>query len=109
MPDRRIEETRMTKRSGLRVCVMGSLACVLFTTSAGAQDPTAPNEEPRAAVKLEKGTSPKGEPPPPATAELSKLNPGMAPWARETGWFHNSMQLEWHGGLETDVGYARYT
>jgi hypothetical protein len=49
------------------------------------------------------------EPPRPSEAELLRLAPGKAPWDRETGWFKSSTELRWTGGLETDVGYARYT
>jgi hypothetical protein len=44
------------------------------------------------------------------THELMKQRPGLAPWDRETGWFHESYNgLSFSGGLETDIGYAKYT
>jgi len=45
----------------------------------------------------------------PSTKELMKQRPGLAPWQRETGWFHPSTSLSLEGGIETDVGYAKYT
>jgi hypothetical protein len=93
------------------------LLTAIFHARVAHAQPDAPAPSP----KSEEANSPKAEPAPPAapapiaeparppTKELMRISPGVAPWQRETGWFHESTGLSWSGGLETDVGYAKYT
>jgi hypothetical protein len=99
-----------------------SLAAVLYAPSSAAQPdaplpstpaPAAPKNEEMAAAKSEAAPLALMAPsdsPSPSSKERTKLRPGLAPWDRETGWFRESLTgLSWSGGLETDVGYAKYT
>jgi hypothetical protein len=91
------------------------LLTAIFCARTAKAQPDAPPPPPKS-----EETTPKAEPPPaavppsaeparPSSQELMRSAPGLAPWARETGWFHESTGLSWSGGLETDVGYAKYT
>jgi len=73
------------------------------------KEPPAPRAEPAPPVKTEAARPAEAKASKrPSTEELMRANPGAAPWARETGWYQNSTMLSWRGGLETDVGYAKY-
>jgi hypothetical protein len=79
-------------------------------SSAAPQKPAPP---PAAEVKTE--VVPRTEPelpPPPARleegqTEVLKAAPGVPVW--QMGAFPSLARLEWHGSMETDVGFARYT
>lgn len=76
-------------------------------------------DEPSAQPESEAPTSPPPDAPPaaaaPAKAPVAEAEaerpiqapPGVAPWIAAP--FDSQMTLEWHGGLEMDVGYASYT
>jgi hypothetical protein len=92
----------------LSVVAIAATAC-FGTGRAYAQPPTAATEPPKPAIPA----SPEpGLPPAPARVEEGRTEtvqagPGVAPWQREP--FPNPARLEWHGSMETDVGFAKYS
>ncbi len=73
--------------------------------------PTKPEEQEKAAAERQTPTSP----PPlttsttaPAEKPAQRLPPGLPPWQRDSA-VPNTVDLELHGGMEVDIGRARYT
>jgi hypothetical protein len=96
-----------------------ALALCTWTSLAAAQAESAPKAEapPAATVKAEAppAATVKAEAPPAATVKAeappslaaATREPGVSPWEART--LDEALSPVWHGGLETDVGYAKYT
>jgi len=83
-------------------------ALLIGTAPAKAQPPTtADPSKPATGTAIALEQAPETPRPEPPTPELLSGAPGVAVWQR--GIFPSLARLEWHGGTEIDVGFARYT
>src|SRR6185503_20731480 len=105
------QERRYQRR--IQLSIVALVAGLGFGTAPAHAQPPA-TEPPKPAPATEPEVPP---PPPPARFEAARVEegriemvkgaPGVAPWLK--GGFPTPARLEWHGSMETDVGFARYT